>query len=153
MHGFFFAMGGFVTREGHHPIVKKAQLAQYIEGIGKIREKDIIDKSKGDTLSKVWTFVQVLWFVERYFARLRKHLPTAGLETVTLGFAVIYGCTWWFWRKKPQDVAEAIQVDPVSISEKSVTFDAESQSNRSSLLRHSAPRFRLKMSLLTKTGM
>ncbi|KAJ7360714.1 hypothetical protein DFH08DRAFT_931088 [Mycena albidolilacea] len=112
-HGFFFAMGGFVTREGHHPIVKKAQLAQYIEGIRKIREKDIIDKSKGDTLSKVWAFVQVLWFAERYFTRLRKHLPTAGLETVTLGFAVIYGCTWWFWRKKPQDVAEAIQIDPV----------------------------------------
>ncbi|KAJ7683278.1 hypothetical protein B0H14DRAFT_3177175 [Mycena olivaceomarginata] len=83
------------------------------DGFPQIREKDIIDKSKGDTLSKVWTFVQVLWFAERYFARLRKHLPTAGLETVTLGFAVIYGCTWWFWRKKPQDVAEAIQVDPV----------------------------------------
>jgi hypothetical protein len=107
-------MGGFVTREGHHPIVTKAQLDQCIEGIRKIREEDIIDKSKGDTLSKVWTFVQVLWFAERYFARLRKHLPTVGLETVTIGFALIYGCTWWFWRKKPQGVSEAIQIDSVS---------------------------------------
>ncbi|KAJ7800638.1 hypothetical protein B0H14DRAFT_2616046 [Mycena olivaceomarginata] len=112
-HGFFFAMGGFVTRDGHHPIVTEKQLAQYIEGIKEITEEDIVDKSKGDNLSKAWTFVQVGWFSAKYFARLKEHLPILALETATLGFAVIYGCTWWFWRKKPQDVSEAIRIDLV----------------------------------------
>jgi hypothetical protein len=135
-HGFFFAMGGFVTRDGHHPIVTEKQLAQYIEGIKEITEEDIVDKSKGDNLSKAWTFVQVGWFSAKYFARLKEHLPILALETATLGFAVIYGCTWWFWRKKPQDVSEAIRIDLVSGAGESVILVAEIQSNRSFLRRH-----------------
>jgi hypothetical protein len=50
-------MGGFVTRDGHHPIVigVRPQLDQYLEKIREIKEEDIKDKSKGDNLSKLLT--------------------------------------------------------------------------------------------------
>jgi hypothetical protein len=41
----FLEMGGFVTRDGHHPIVilARPQLSQYLEQIGEIKEEDIIN--------------------------------------------------------------------------------------------------------------
>jgi hypothetical protein len=109
-------MGGFVTRDGHHPIVigAKPQLDQYLEKIREIKEEDIKDKSKGDNLSKLLTALHVIWFGAQYIARTMKDLPKSPLETATLGFAFVHICTWSFWRKKPQDVTEAILIDPVS---------------------------------------
>ncbi|KAJ7751592.1 hypothetical protein B0H16DRAFT_1221953, partial [Mycena metata] len=50
-HGFFCTMGGFVSQEGY-PVSKMKQLPVYIPAIRAIKEADIVDKSKGDTLSK-----------------------------------------------------------------------------------------------------
>ncbi|KAJ7800100.1 hypothetical protein B0H14DRAFT_2220783, partial [Mycena olivaceomarginata] len=54
-HSFFFAMGGFVSADGRHPIVTEEQLRlrpEYLAAIQSIRVEDIEDKSKGDSLSK-----------------------------------------------------------------------------------------------------
>ncbi|KAJ7761217.1 hypothetical protein DFH07DRAFT_1021031 [Mycena maculata] len=106
-------MGGFVTREGHHPIVTKAQLGQYLTAIKAIPEADIEDKSKDDNLLKFLTLAQVVWFAMQIVARLTKSLPISALETATVAFAVIHIVTWGFWRKKPRGVSEAIPIDAV----------------------------------------
>ncbi|KAJ7869548.1 hypothetical protein B0H14DRAFT_2345996 [Mycena olivaceomarginata] len=115
-HAFFLVMGGFVTRDGHHPIVirAKSELDQYLERIREIKEEDIEDKSKGDNLSKLLTVLQVIWFVAHCIVRNKKDLPISPLETATVGFAFIHICTSGFWRKKPRNVSEAILLDPVS---------------------------------------
>jgi hypothetical protein len=107
-------MGGFVTRDGHHPIVTKAQLGQYLRGIGEIKEEDIKDKSKSNNLLKCLTLVQVVWFSVQCASRLHGGLPISKLETVTIGLAVIHMWTWGLWRKKPQNVSRTIPIDPVS---------------------------------------
>ncbi|KAJ7897714.1 hypothetical protein B0H14DRAFT_3124604 [Mycena olivaceomarginata] len=111
-HGFFFAMGGFVTRDGHQPIVTKAQLQQYLKGIGDVKEKDIVDKSKDDGLITCIMIMQVVWFAAQKAARLHEGLPISTLETTTVAFAAIQMFTWMFWRRKPRDVSEAILLDP-----------------------------------------
>jgi hypothetical protein len=107
-------MGGFVTRNGHHPIVTKAQLKQHLGGIKAIKEEDIRDKSKGDNLSKLLTLLHVVWFAAQFVERLHQGLSISKLETATVGFVFIHICTCGFWWKKPQDVSEAILIDPVS---------------------------------------
>ncbi|KAJ7761222.1 hypothetical protein DFH07DRAFT_740361 [Mycena maculata] len=110
-HAFFIVMGGFVTREGHHPIVTKTQLPRYSKAIKAIPEADIKDKSKSDTLAKSLTLAKVVLFALQYVARLTKSLPISALETATVAFAGIHIITWWFWREKPRDVSEAILIE------------------------------------------
>ncbi|KAJ7919460.1 hypothetical protein B0H13DRAFT_2320442 [Mycena leptocephala] len=72
-HGFFFTMGGFVLRSGHHPIVMEDQLSkhpEYVTAIKNIKAGDIEDKSKGDTLSKGLALLQGLWFMAQCLARI-----------------------------------------------------------------------------------
>jgi hypothetical protein len=107
-------MGGFVTRDGHQPIVTKAQLQQYLKGIGDVKEEDIVDKSKDDGLITCIVIMQVVWFAAQKAARLHEGLPISTLETTTVAFAAIQMFTWMFWRRKPRDVSEAILLDPVS---------------------------------------
>ncbi|KAJ7331347.1 hypothetical protein DFH08DRAFT_1021432, partial [Mycena albidolilacea] len=111
-HGFFFAMGGFVTRDGHHPIVTKAQLRRYLKGIRDVKEEDIIDKSKDDSLITCAAIVQVVWFAAQEVARLHENLPISTLEIATMAFAAAQTASWMFWRRKPRDVSEAILLDP-----------------------------------------
>ncbi|KAJ7714653.1 hypothetical protein B0H16DRAFT_1807627 [Mycena metata] len=54
-HGFFFAMGGFVSRNRQDPITTWEQLeaplgAQYVADIQSIDTTTIMDRSKGDVL-------------------------------------------------------------------------------------------------------
>ncbi|KAJ7853271.1 hypothetical protein B0H14DRAFT_2758423, partial [Mycena olivaceomarginata] len=111
-HGFFFAMGGFVTRDGHHPIVANAQLRQYLKGIGDIKEEDILDKSKVDSLITCAALGQVVWFAAQEAARLHEGLPVSTLETATVAFAGVQMATWMLWRQKPCDVSEPVLLDP-----------------------------------------
>ncbi|KAF5357684.1 hypothetical protein D9758_007409 [Tetrapyrgos nigripes] len=48
-HGFFISMGGFVTRQGHHPIIEPEQFTEEIlADIKATKAQDIEDRSKGD---------------------------------------------------------------------------------------------------------
>ncbi|KAF8217190.1 hypothetical protein K438DRAFT_1558559 [Mycena galopus ATCC 62051] len=115
-HGFFFVMGGFVSRDSRHPIAANAQLGAYLKGLRDIKKEDIIDKSKGDSLIACVTLVQVLWFAAQELARLQQGLPISTLEIATASFVIINMVTWALWRQKPKDVSEAIPIDPVSCS-------------------------------------
>jgi hypothetical protein len=126
-------MGGFVTRDGHHPIVilARPQLSQYLEKIGEIKEEDIEDKSKDDTLLKLLTAMQIIWFVVQCIIRHKRGLPILGIETVTVGLAFIHICIWVVWRKKPRNVSQAVLIDPVSPSEAIVVgLEAKIRSSR-----------------------
>ncbi|KAJ7704522.1 hypothetical protein B0H17DRAFT_921180, partial [Mycena rosella] len=114
-HGFFFSMGGFVSRIGH-PIATKQQIEdpllgpEYLSAITKINIEDIMDKSKGDALSKGVALLQGLWFTVQCVARLAQHLPITELEVTTLAFAVVNVFTWLLWWGKPLDVQQPIPV-------------------------------------------
>ncbi|KAF8142788.1 hypothetical protein K438DRAFT_1634816, partial [Mycena galopus ATCC 62051] len=116
-HGFFFSMGGFVSRDGRHPITTTKQLifgfkrnrrvrpdSVYMSAIREIDAKDIMDKSKGDSLSKGAALLQGLWFVTQCIARRAQRLPITELEITTLAFAVVNVFTWLLWWSKPLDV-------------------------------------------------
>ncbi|KAJ7919451.1 hypothetical protein B0H13DRAFT_2430255 [Mycena leptocephala] len=123
-HGYFFYMGGFVSRLGN-PIATRKQLddsivgPQYIAAIQAIAEDDIMDRSKGDALSKGVALVQVLWFTAQCLVRffqptdnLRRTPPpkVTELEVATLAFAVVNTFVWVLWWGKPLDVQRAILI-------------------------------------------
>ncbi|KAJ7811854.1 hypothetical protein B0H13DRAFT_2383641 [Mycena leptocephala] len=116
-HVFFFCMGGFVSSTGY-PIVTKKQLAdpelgpEFLAGIRNVEAEDIMDKSKGDTLSKGLAVVQGLWFTTQCVARVHQHLAVTELEVATLAFAVVNVFIWLFWRDKPLDVQRQIVIGP-----------------------------------------
>ncbi|KAJ6509807.1 hypothetical protein DFH09DRAFT_1374632 [Mycena vulgaris] len=117
-HGFFFSMGGFVLQTGH-PITTMDQLEdpifgeQYQKEICGVKAEDIMDKSKGDALSKGIALTQGLWFITQCLARVHQHLPVTELEVATLAFAVVNVFIWSIWWKKPLDVEQPIQIGPV----------------------------------------
>ncbi|KAJ7831567.1 hypothetical protein B0H13DRAFT_2679313 [Mycena leptocephala] len=120
-HGFFFCMGGFVSST-EYPIVTKKQLAdselgpEFLAAIKKIDAEDIMDKSKGDALSKGLAIVQGLWFTTQCVARVHQHLAVTELEVATLAFAVVNIFIWFLWWNKPLDVQRQIVVGPAKQS-------------------------------------
>ncbi|KAF7377770.1 hypothetical protein MSAN_00200300 [Mycena sanguinolenta] len=137
-HGFFFAMGGFVSQDGHHPIVTQRQLLLfpgYVEAIQSIKEEDIEDKSKGDSMSKGVALLQGLWFIAQCLARVHQHLPLTELEVATLAFQFVSVLFWGLWWHKPLDARQPILIGPadefmeqaerkLSISSLADVFDA-----------------------------
>ncbi|KAJ7863527.1 hypothetical protein B0H14DRAFT_3862872 [Mycena olivaceomarginata] len=114
-HGFFFAMGGFVSADDHHPIVTEAQLRlypEYLPAIQSIRVEDIEDKSKGDSLSKGLVVLQGVWFTTQCLARVRQHLFLTKLEVATLAFQFVNIFIWLLWLHKPLDVQQPIRLGP-----------------------------------------
>ncbi|KAJ7863523.1 hypothetical protein B0H14DRAFT_2574902 [Mycena olivaceomarginata] len=114
-HGFFFAMGGFVSSDGHHPIATEEQLdlhPEYLAAIQSTRVDDIEDKSKGDLLSKGLVLLQGVWFTAQCLARLVQHLPLTELEVTTLAFQFVNLAIWFLWLHKPLDVQQPIILGP-----------------------------------------
>jgi hypothetical protein len=104
-------MGGFVSRETGKPITTFAQLIEepgYLSGIQETPREDIIDKSKGDALSKGIALLQGLWFIVQIIARVAQRLPVSQLEVTTLAFAVVNLFMWLLWWHKPLDVHQPI---------------------------------------------
>jgi hypothetical protein len=110
-------MGGFVSSTGY-PVVTKKQLAdpdlgaEFLAGIKNVDAEDIMDKSKGDALSKGLAMVQGLWFTTQCLARVHQHLAVTELEVATLAFAVVNIFIWLLWWDKPLDVQRQIVVGP-----------------------------------------
>ncbi|KAJ7820693.1 hypothetical protein B0H13DRAFT_1660781, partial [Mycena leptocephala] len=108
-HGFFFCMGGFVSSTGY-PVVNKKQLGdselgpEFLAGIKNVDAEDIMDKSKGDALSKGLAMVQGLWFTTQCLARVHQRLAVTELEVATLAFAVVNVFIWFLWWNKPLDI-------------------------------------------------
>ncbi|KAJ6449591.1 hypothetical protein C8R45DRAFT_884006 [Mycena sanguinolenta] len=116
-HGIFFCMGGFVSSTGY-PVVTKKQLedpdlgSEFQVSIQNVSKEDIMDKSKGDALSKGVALLQGLWFILQCLARVHQRLALTQLEVATLAFAVLNVFIWLLWWDKPLDVQRPIVVGP-----------------------------------------
>ncbi|KAF7367595.1 hypothetical protein MSAN_00822800 [Mycena sanguinolenta] len=119
-HAFFFCMGGFVSSAGY-PIAIKKQLEdpglglEFQEAIRAVNEEDILDRSKGDALSKGAALLQGLWFVMQCLARVHQRLTVTELEVATLAFAIVNIFIWLLWWNKPLDVHRPIIVGPCTL--------------------------------------
>ncbi|KAJ7807171.1 hypothetical protein B0H14DRAFT_3483473 [Mycena olivaceomarginata] len=96
-HGFFISMGGFL---------------EYIQDMLDLDAEDLMDKSKGDALSKGVAVAQGLWFTTQYLARIHQRLPVTEIEVATLAFAVVNIFIWLLWWNKPFDVARPLPIGP-----------------------------------------
>ncbi|KAK0219428.1 hypothetical protein EDD85DRAFT_346767 [Armillaria nabsnona] len=123
-HGFFVSMGGFVGKDDR-PILPSdlfdlssreprawcywnSRAPSLRSGLDipilSITKEDLMDKSKGDALSKSISLLQTTWFVVQYFSRITLSLPTTPLETATLAFALLNFCNYILWWHKPLNV-------------------------------------------------
>ncbi|PBK87659.1 hypothetical protein ARMGADRAFT_971666 [Armillaria gallica] len=122
-HGFSISMGGFVGKD-ELPITAADFIYHTRSGIldgtgvmgGSLRpgldispflsvtKEELMDKSKGDALSKSISLLQTTWFVVQYSSRITLSLPTTPLETATLAFALLNFCNYILWWHKPLDV-------------------------------------------------
>jgi hypothetical protein len=75
-----------------------------------ITENEILDKSKGDVLSKGLVVIQTGWFILQCIARQVEHLPLTELELVTLAFAALNFVTYGLWWNKPLNVQCPVRV-------------------------------------------
>ncbi|KAF7369903.1 hypothetical protein MSAN_00619800 [Mycena sanguinolenta] len=119
---FFFCMGGFVSPAGH-PIATKEQLedpdvgSELQKAIRNVNDQEIMDKSKGDALSKGVALLQGLWFILQCLARVHQRLAITQLEVATLAFAIVNIFIWLLWWNKPLDVQWPIVVGPTLSSQ------------------------------------
>jgi len=88
IHGFFAIMGGFAQYDdGEGPyIIDPDGLEDYLRK-DDIMGEAIMDRSKGDALSKGIAILQTGWFILQCIARKIQGLAVTELEVVTLAFA------------------------------------------------------------------
>ncbi|KAJ7860428.1 hypothetical protein B0H14DRAFT_3446095 [Mycena olivaceomarginata] len=108
--------------DSRHPLAILLQTKQQLEdpvlgpgflaAIRDVDAEDIMDKSKGDALSKGLALAQGLWFMAQCLARVQQHLTITALEVATLAFAVVNVSIWLLWWGKPLDVQRPIVVGP-----------------------------------------
>ena len=123
-HGFFALMGGFVRFEGDEgPYTLSPEDIKSHLRKNDVTEKDIQDRSKGDTLSKGFAVLQAGWFVLQCIARHFQGLPITELEIVTLAFAILNFATYGLWWDKPLDVRVPFLVGERPTSDKEVYED------------------------------
>ncbi|KAJ7721784.1 hypothetical protein B0H16DRAFT_1738068 [Mycena metata] len=132
-HGFFCTMGGFVSKEGD-PVSRDEEIAVYMSAIQAVKEADILDKSKGDALSKGIALAQALWFVTQCVARAFQHLSITELEVATLAFAVISTFIRLLWWWKPLDVQQ-----PIIVVRHNIELDLDPLEGRDNAVRTSTP--------------
>lgn len=111
----FIQMGGVVISHGdqERPIdlsrVKGGELEEIIQP-SRIDEADILDRSKGDELSKGLVVIQTTWFIISCCARAIEKLTITNLEIITLAYAALNGMMYFFWWDKPLNVRVAQKV-------------------------------------------
>lgn len=106
-HGFLLEMHGLT-----HDWGKSVQYVDvYVSGIPNlvdIPEEELLDKSKGDFLTKTLVVLQTSWFMFQCIARWIQHLPVTELEVITLAFALLNIGIYILWWNKPQNMHVAI---------------------------------------------
>ncbi|KAF9444790.1 hypothetical protein P691DRAFT_834470 [Macrolepiota fuliginosa MF-IS2] len=116
-HGFFLQMGGFVLQHRGKPVsaLTFKKLLALIEAgevnVPTITEKEILDKSKGDLLTKLIVVLQTTWFVVQCLARWAGSLYVTELEVITLAFAALNVVTYFLWWQKPQSIRVGVPVE------------------------------------------
>ncbi|EPE02473.1 tannase subunit [Ophiostoma piceae UAMH 11346] len=118
-HGFYAGMGGFILHSPDFvPFPLTVDQVYYLVLHGfidfqcvLIANSEIEDKNKFDTLTRILTTMQLLWFVINVIARacLGMAITTLEISTIAFIFCTIFTC--FFWRLKPQDVSAPIVLE------------------------------------------
>ncbi|RXW12285.1 hypothetical protein EST38_g13569 [Candolleomyces aberdarensis] len=128
----FIQMGGVViSHEGQvRPIelskVEENKLDKVIDR-SRVVEAEILDRSKGDELSKGLVVIQTTWFIISCCARAIQRLTITNLEVITLAYAALNGMMYFFWWDKPLNVRLPVEVE-VKVKD---TFDRVSREEKS----------------------
>lgn len=72
---------------------------------------ELMDKSKGNWISKSITSIQVIWFVSQLVGRAIQRLPVTTLELFTCAIVVCTVATYIAWWYKPLDVQRPMVLD------------------------------------------
>lgn len=116
VHGHFMQMGGFTlySVQGRCLGVTKdpMQLSRAIQVHGWILPTmdEIMDKSKGDNLSKALAVGQTGWFIVQSVSRLTTGFAISQIEVVTLALAAVNGVIYFLWWNKPLNVRYPVRV-------------------------------------------
>jgi hypothetical protein len=122
-HAFYADMGGFLvrTRDGlawpldanelfyliDEEWIKEPMISSQII----IDKSDIDDRNKQNTLVRVFTIWQILWFLVSCIARGCQHLVVTTLELTTVGFVATTIGVSIFWFNKPADIQTQRRID------------------------------------------
>ncbi|KAK0436660.1 uncharacterized protein EV420DRAFT_235105 [Desarmillaria tabescens] len=101
-HGFFFSMGGFIDMKGC--IAEWKDLQIIAPAVSDFKKEELLDRSKGDALSKLISLLQTTWFMAYYAARAIQSLPITQLESATLAFTILNFGNYILWWHKPMNV-------------------------------------------------
>jgi len=73
-------------------------------------EEEIMDRSKGDALSKLIFILQSTWFILQCIERRVEGLNLTHLELTTLALASLNGITFLLWWKKPLGAQAIVRI-------------------------------------------
>ena len=126
-HGFYAGMGGFTfhlnsfcTDDGtpfilhHHRLSLTARGVAFLARCGhlpKIKEDDIVDKSKADSLAKALACLQAGWMIVQVIGRAILGLHVTLLEVNTLGHVLCALLTYLLWWNKPRQIYEPTNLE------------------------------------------
>jgi hypothetical protein len=115
-HAFYADMGGFIVRTSdgvswpldanqlyyliHQGWINKASFLSKILP----KKSDIDDTNKQNTLVRLFSMAQILWFLVSCIARGYHRLPVTTIELTTIGFIATAVATTIAWYHKPADV-------------------------------------------------
>ena len=128
-HGFFADMGGFlfeprdgipfpVTSKHIHWLVSRGYLK-----FPNVDEKEIIDKSKQDTVAKLISCFQIGYLMVNCLGRAGQNLAITTLELSVLAVVVCSIATSLCWLRKPANVLTPIRL-PTTMSMEEILQDA-----------------------------
>ncbi|KIK66927.1 hypothetical protein GYMLUDRAFT_914734 [Collybiopsis luxurians FD-317 M1] len=116
-HGMFLVMGGFVLADDSGKrlgVIQEDDLIKLLSNgqiaFPALSSSQIMDRSKGDAITKTLVLFQTSWFVMQIVSRAIQHLPITELELTTLAFALLNFLTYMLWWKKPLDVRHPILI-------------------------------------------
>lgn len=87
-----------------------------------ITEEEILDRSKGDGLSRMIAIVQTLWFIIQFSLRRQQGLIVTEIEWLTLALASVNCGYMFYWWSKPIGINCSM---PVSLKHSTLVQQAE----------------------------
>ena len=127
VHGFYAGMGGFVydiddasSDENPRFLPESCRLTLTARAVvllcrcgllPRIRQREILDKSKSDGLAKALACLQAGWMVAQVIARLHYGLPITLLEVNTLGHVFCAFVIYVLWWNKPKYIKEPTKLE------------------------------------------
>ncbi|KAE9398882.1 hypothetical protein BT96DRAFT_1104909, partial [Gymnopus androsaceus JB14] len=116
-HGMFLVMGGFFLTDSSGKrigVLQERDLVKLLStgqiALPNLSCSEIMDRSKGDALSKTLVLIQTTWFMLQVISRAVQHLPITELELTTSAFALLNILTYILWWKKPLDIRHPVVI-------------------------------------------